>query len=255
MMLEFIGEGPALLVIGTIRVLAVADLHIGIESDMARHGLHFRSRSTERLERLGGCIRRVAPDLLVLLGDVKHNVPYTSRQEYRELPDAITWLRASVPLRVVPGNHDTGIERFLDEEEILPRDGAVIDGIAYLHGHTYPAPNLAGRLIVSGHHHPMINLQDEVGCSLRSPAYLHAPLDESCIGFSGQKEEGAEQSRVLFMPAFNELTGYDITKTAQEPFSPLSRCMRTGEAEVYLPDGTFVGPLSVLEEHGSDKES
>jgi metallophosphoesterase superfamily enzyme len=255
MMLEFIGEGPALLVIGAIRVLAVADLHLGIEADMARHGLYFRSRSTERLERLFGCIRSVAPDLLVLLGDVKHNVPFTSRQEYRELPDAIAGLRDMVPLRVLPGNHDTGIERFFDEKEILPRNGAVIDGTGYIHGNTYPAPDLAGRLIVSGHHHPMINLQDEVGCSLRSPAYLRAPLDDSCIGFSGSTEEGSEQSRVLFMPAFNELSGYDITRMVYDPFSPLSRCMKTGSAEVYLPDGTYIGPLSVLEEHGSARES
>jgi metallophosphoesterase superfamily enzyme len=251
MMLEFIDEGPALLVHGTIRVLAVADLHLGIESDMAIHGLHFRSRSNERLERLESCIRTVAPDLLVLLGDLKHSVPFTSRQEYRELPDAIKRLRAIATVRLIPGNHDTGIERFFEEEEILPRNGAVIDGTGYIHGHTIPAPDLAGHLIVSGHHHPMINLHDEVGCSLRSPAYLHAPLDAACIGFPG---EAAEPSRVLFMPAFNELTGYDIMKTIGKPFSPLSRCIRTGEAEVYLPDGTFIGPLSVLEEHGPDQE-
>jgi metallophosphoesterase superfamily enzyme len=254
MILEFIGDGPALLVNGTIRVLVAADLHLGIESDMAMHGLYFRSRSTERLERLKVCIRSVTPDLLLLLGDVKHNVPFTSRQEYRELPEAIEGLRDLVPLQVMPGNHDSGIDRFFDSEEILPREGAVIDGTGYIHGHTYPGPDLAGRLIVSGHHHPMVNLQDEVGCSLRSAAYLHAPLDECCIGFAEKEDEGQGRTRVLFMPAFNELTGYDVTRTARDPFSPLSRCMIAGEAEVYLPDGTFIGPLSVLEEHGSDRE-
>ncbi|MDD1713850.1 MAG: metallophosphoesterase [Methanoregulaceae archaeon] len=253
MRLEFVGEGPALLVREEIRVLAVADLHLGIESDMARHGMHFRSRSKERMERLEACIRKKKPDLLVLLGDIKHNVPVTSRQEYIELPEAVSRLRALVPVRVFPGNHDTGIGRFFSEEEILPREGGIIDGTGYIHGHTYPAPELAGRLIISGHHHPMVNLQDEVGCSLRSAAYLHVPLEESCIGFSKGGEGG--RSRVLFMPAFNELTGYDIRKTVQDPFSPLSRCMKTGEAEVYLTDGTYIGPLSVLEEHGRDREA
>lgn len=253
MRLEFVGEGPALLVRDEIRVLVVADLHLGIESDMARHGMHFRSRSRERMERLEACIRKKKPDLLVLLGDIKHNVPITSRQEYIELPEAVSRLRALVPVRVFPGNHDTGIGRFFSEEEILPREGGVIDGTGYIHGHTYPAPDLAGRLIISGHHHPMVNLQDEVGCSLRSAAYLHVPLEESCIGFSKEGDTG--RSRVLFMPAFNELTGYDILKTVQDPFSPLSRCMKTGEAEVYLTDGTYIGPLSVLEEHGRDREA
>jgi metallophosphoesterase superfamily enzyme len=253
MRLEFIGEGPALLVCNTIRVLVAADLHLGIESDMARHGLYFRSRSRERIERLEDCIRKVAPDILVLLGDVKHNVPFTSRQEYRELPEILDRLRTVIPLRVVPGNHDTGIEHFFDRDEILPREGAIIDDAGYVHGHMYPSSGLSGRLIISGHHHPMINLRDEVGCSLRSPAYLHAPLDPTCIGFAPPEGEGAAESRVLFMPAFNELSGYDITKIVQEPFSPLSRCMRTSEADVYLPDGTYLGPLSVLEKHGADK--
>lgn len=253
MRLEFIGEGPALLVKGGIRVLVVADLHLGIESEMERHGMHFQSRSAERMRRLEACIRKVSPDLLVLLGDVKHNVPVTSRQEFRELPVAVSGLRDMVPVRVVPGNHDTGIERFFSDEEILSREGGVIDGTGYMHGHTYPAPDLAGRLIISGHHHPMVNLQDEVGCSLRSAAYLHAPLEDSCIGFPTENVSG--RSRVLFMPAFNELTGYDIRKTVKDPFSPLSRCMKAGEADVYLPDGTYIGPLSVLEEHGRDREA
>jgi metallophosphoesterase superfamily enzyme len=254
MMLEFIGDGPALLVRNTIQVLVAADLHLGIESDLARHGLYFRSRSHERIRRLEDCIRKVEPDTLVLLGDVKHNVPFTSRQEYRELPEILDRLRSFISLRVVPGNHDTGIDKFFESDEILPREGAIIDGAGYVHGHMYPSPALAGMLIISGHHHPMINLRDEVGCSLRSPAYLHAPLNPSCIGFPLPEGEGVGGSRVLFMPAFNELSGYDITRTIQEPFSPLSRCLKTSEAEVYLPDGTYLGPLSVLEEHGTDKE-
>ena len=46
MKMKFIGEGP-----GAVcrrrkqRMLVVADLHFGIEADLAAHGLHFRSRS------------------------------------------------------------------------------------------------------------------------------------------------------------------------------------------------------------------
>jgi hypothetical protein len=57
------------------------------------------------------------------------------------------------------------------------------------------------------------------------------------------------------MPSFNELTGYDLLRTVKEPFSPLSRCIKAGEAEVLLPDGTFIGPLQALEGYGADQES
>ena len=44
MNLEFFGDGPALVIEGEQRLLIVADLHFGIEADLAAHGLHFRSR-------------------------------------------------------------------------------------------------------------------------------------------------------------------------------------------------------------------
>ncbi|WP_243670854.1 hypothetical protein [Methanoculleus chikugoensis] len=87
MHLHFIENGPALLVEHDRRVLVVADLHMGIESGgLERHGVHIASRSTDRADRVIACIEEAEPDLLLLLGDVKHNVPITSRQEYRELP-------------------------------------------------------------------------------------------------------------------------------------------------------------------------
>ena len=254
MMLEFLSQGPALLISEKENVLAVADLHLGIESDLDRHGLHFRSRTNDRRARIEACIRKTSPDLLILLGDLKHEIPFTSRQEHREIPAFIDQLRSLVTLRMVPGNHDTGIEQFFDTGELLAKEGAVIDGTGYVHGHMYPDVSLAGRLIIAGHHHPMVCVRDEVGCALRSPAYLFALLNEECLGFPPD-EERKERSRVMFMPSFNELTGYDLLRTVKEPFSPLSRCMQSGEAEVLLPDGTFLGPVTALEDHGPDRES
>jgi metallophosphoesterase superfamily enzyme len=78
MNLEFIGDGPALVVTGEERNLVVADLHFGIEADLALHGLHFRSRSKARLERLLAIVDRVDPDGLLLLG-MSSTAPRPSR--------------------------------------------------------------------------------------------------------------------------------------------------------------------------------
>ena len=222
MNLEFIGDGPALVVTGEERYLVVADLHFGIEADLALHGLHFRSRSKARLERLLAIVDRADPDGLVLLGDVKHSIPSLSRQEYYELPRILETLRDRVPLRVFPGNHDIGIERYLRPAEICAKEGAVIDGIGYLHGHMYPSPLLAGHLMIVGHHHPLLSLRDDVGCALQSPAYLRAGVDTKGLGMADD-QDGVTPTRVLFMPAFNEIAGYDITHITRKPFSPLSR--------------------------------
>ena len=248
MNLQFFEDGPALIVENKKRLLVVADLHFGIESDLALHGWHFASRSTERLRRVIACIQATSPDLLVLLGDVKHSIPRTTRQEYREIPDILAALREEVPIRVLPGNHDIGITRFLQKDELMPKDGAVIDGVVYMHGHTIPNPDLSGHLIISGHHHPMVSLHDEVGCSLRAPAYLLAELDQTEM-FEAKTNLAGEKTRVLFMPAFNECAGFDILRIIRHPFSPLSRSIRREGAEVFLADGTYVGLVSALEDN------
>jgi len=321
MNLEFIESGPALLVSNTKDVLVIADLHLGIESDLARHGIHFKSRSKQRQTKVIACIRETDPDIVLLLGDVKHSIPQTTRQEYHELPDLLSSLRGLSQLMLMPGNHDIGIERFLNDEELLPKEGTLVDGTGYLHGHMYPDPSLEGHLIICGHHHPLVCLRDEVGCSLRAPAYLFASVGRECfirgrppdrtetcsdantgdivaVPISGKTKtgrprkrsnelsrlptktanhtpkiisldqhegmawpdqpectipghEGRSGTRVLFMPAFNELSGFDVLKIVSSPTSPISRCMDRLSCEIYLADGTYIGPLSSVEAYES----
>jgi len=234
MHLHFIENGPALLVESDRRVLVVADLHMGIESGLERHGVHIASRSAARADRVIACIEETEPDLLLLLGDVKHNVPVTSRQEYLELPGVLRSFRERVPIAVAPGNHDGGIGRFLEPGELLPVDGALIDGVGYLHGHTHPAPELSGHLIVIGHHHPVVSLIDSVGCAARArPAYLYSAVEE--------------RTRLLFVPAFNEFAGgIDVGRLRESRLGPLSRSIDEKTAEVYLADGTYVGSPATL---------
>jgi metallophosphoesterase superfamily enzyme len=251
MNMEFIRDGPALVIEGEERLLIVADTHFGIEADLAAHGLHFRSRSTDRLARLKKTIGMADCDKLVLLGDVKHSIPTLTRQEYNELPKILDELRDLIPLRVFPGNHDIGIERFLRNNEIMPREGAVFDGVAYLHGHMYPAPELGGHLIVVGHHHPLLSIRDEVGCALQSPAYIRAGLDMGKLGL--ENKTGTDiPARALFVPAFNEIAGYDILKIAKDPFSPISRCMVHDKTEIILADGTYIGSLKSIQPDEDD---
>ncbi|WP_292521427.1 metallophosphoesterase [Methanoculleus sp.] len=244
MRLHFIETGPALLVEQDRRVLVVADLHMGIESGLERHGVHITSRSAARTERVIACIEETKPDLLLLLGDVKHNVPVTSRQEYRELPGTLQAFRDHVPIAVAPGNHDGGIGRFLLPGELLPADGALIDGVGYLHGHTHPAPELRGHLIVLGHHHPVVSLVDSVGCAARArPAYLYSGLEGSCEA----EPPSGDRTRLLFVPAFNEFAGgIDVGRLQKSGLGPLSRCIDKRSAEVYLADGTYVGSPATL---------
>jgi uncharacterized protein len=74
---------------------------------------------------------------------------------------------------------------------------------------------------------------------------LRAEID---AGDLGMKPSGKSvlPSRVLFMPSFNEIAGYDILQIIKKPFSPLSRLMRKEDTEIILADGTYIGPLRAL---------
>jgi uncharacterized protein len=256
MEITFLKEGPALIIETKQRLLIVADLHMGIETDLRIHGIHIPSQGEERIKRLMNLIYQNRPDSIIILGDVKHRVPGTSWQEFREIPSLFSAIRKEVKLMVTPGNHDPGIEEFLRQDEILRRDGSLIDGIGFIHGHMKPSLNLAGSLIISGHHHPIISLYDQVGIALRSPCYVLGELDNAIFDKPESNKNKSDvdcnmsseistlgSTRILLIPAFNECVGYGIERTFRSPFSPISKAIIKETAECLLPDGTYAGDI------------
>lgn len=244
MNIDFISSGPAVLIEEEERILFIADIHMGIETDLKNHGIYIKSHGKERVQRLVNCIRETSPDKLVILGDIKHRIPGTSWQEFSELPHLFSILREILPFFVTPGNHDPGIEGFLRDNEYLIKEGDIIDQVGVLHGHTKLNPALKDRLILCGHHHPTVSMSDEVGIALRSPCFIIGELGSEI--FDEYQEDENKNTRVLMVPSFNELTGYGIEKTFRTPFSPISRAMIIDTAECLLPDGTYAGDLKTL---------
>src|SRR2546425_8457567 len=99
-----IPDHAALLIDGSI--LAVADLHIGLEEQLAEAGVHIPSQA----EKMAGEIEALASEYgaktLIVLGDVKHFVPKMASRERRDgdlffprLPETVD------AMYVAPGNH------------------------------------------------------------------------------------------------------------------------------------------------------
>ena len=151
-------------------------------------------------------------------------------------------MRDRVPLRVFPGNHDIGIERYLRPAEICAKEGAVIDGVGYLHGHMYPSPALAGHLMIVGHHHPLLSLRDEVGCALQSPAYLRAGVNTGALGMAEPRKRMHPRGSSS-CPAFNEIAGYDILQIIKNPDIPALPPYHSDDTEIILADGTLYRPV------------
>lgn len=86
---EFCADGPAVLIERDPRTLVIADPHFGVEADLHRRGLYFQSATAARLNRLLAIIDQSDPDYLVVLGDLKHMIPYVTWQEKNEVPTVL----------------------------------------------------------------------------------------------------------------------------------------------------------------------
>ena len=72
--IDYLPSGPGLLINGESRILVVADIHMGIETDLRSHGFYLQSGGHKRIERIMGMVRESAPDFTLILGDIKHRV-------------------------------------------------------------------------------------------------------------------------------------------------------------------------------------
>ncbi len=236
--------------------LVVADIHLGIEWDLYRSGINLPSQMKGRLERLLGYIQTNLPDRVILLGDVKHNVPQVSWQEKNEIPRFLETLAEHTHVDIFPGNHDGGIELLFNRQKdisVHSTRGEVLDGVGYFHGHTWPTPEiLAASYVVTAHNHPTIRFTDSFGYSVVEPAWIKTRfnLDVLKDHFGNLDFENPAHwadPKLFIMPAFNELCGgVPFNESTQEEllgptFS--SGGIKLEASEVYLLDGTRLGLL------------
>lgn len=239
---------PLLLAEGELRVLVAADLHLGLEHELWLGGVSIPSQTERILERLMKQLSEVKPDRLLLLGDVKHNVPRTSWQERREVPEFLKALCEAVKVEIVPGNHDTGIADMAPlGVRVRPSSGFVLDGVGYFHGHTWPDPALLrAEVLVAAHLHPAVRLKDPLGCTFTRRVWARAPLQPEAM----QKQYGfSSAAQMIITPAFNDLCGgLPLNEPENETRGPVLSLADLDRARLYLLDGTDLGELREIKE-------
>jgi putative SbcD/Mre11-related phosphoesterase len=230
---------------GEERALVLADYHAGLETALRRDGVEVRSRAADRRERTRRLLVRTEADRVVFLGDLANAIGSPGREEREELGDLLSALTARVPVTVVKGNHDGGVEEVVDDlgvDDVTVADGPGmrIGTVGFAHGHTWPSREVlsAGTVCVA-HEHPAVRLEDEVGGRRVERAWLRGRLDPApFVEHHGEVEIDGD---LVVFPAFNELTGGTwINVPGQGFLSPfLPEGLADGEA--YLLDGTRLG--------------
>ena len=239
------GEPAAVADCGAERALVVADYHAGIEAGLRyERGVELRSNADARRERLYALRDRVAPDRVVVLGDLVHRIGDPGRGERDEVGALLDAL--AVPLTLVPGNHDGGVADAYDRIDVADAGGLRLGDVGFVHGHTWPDRAVLGAATVCmGHEHPQVRLEDEVGGGRVEKAWLRGRLriDPFADRFGIAPESlGWGDPELVVFPAFNDRSGGTwINVDGQGFLSPFLPAGLADDAEAYLLDGTRLG--------------
>lgn len=216
--------GAPALELPAARALVLADLHYGIEAELLRGGVWVPNRARERTARVVELLRRTGAERLLLMGDVKHQVPHSSHQERRDIADLFAATTRLAQVEVVPGNHDGMLDQFAPEAVVFhPSEGVVVGGVGLHHGHAWPSAEVMGcETVLMGHNHPALAFRDRLDRRHTEPCWVRAPMLPS--------ERYATTPRTLVvLPAFGELAGRTVNR---EPFGGLGPLLRHGLADL-----------------------
>ena len=114
-MIKFITGEPALVF---NKNLVVADLHIGIETEYRKSGITIPTQLEKIKEKIDGLIKKSKARRLIIIGDVKHQVPGVSFQELREVPEFFNYFSGKIETHIVLGNHDSEIPALVEKIKI-----------------------------------------------------------------------------------------------------------------------------------------
>lgn len=150
------------------KTLVLCDFHIGYEEELNQKGILVpRMLYKDVIDRLEGIFSQVQPKTIVVNGDLKHEFGRISSQEWREVMRLLDYLeRKCSKIILIKGNHDTILGPIADKQNIKIVDEFVINdfdsknsSVLITHGHK--EPKQLKDIIITGHEHPAIGLQED----------------------------------------------------------------------------------------------
>ena len=228
---------PALL-IKEKGIIVIADLHIGIERELREKGLQIPSQTKSMTKRLLLLFKKYHPHEIILLGDIKHNIPTSTIQERTDVKRFLETIQPYGTIHIFPGNHDGNISKLLTPEILLhPSDGCVFENIGFVHGHRWPNEEIMQcEYVVLAHTHPTIMLTDRLGYKTYESCWLRGSGNNTLK----ERYPNSSDPNIIVMPAFNPLCG-GIAANCEPIIGPFGKILDVKNADVYLLDGSSLG--------------
>ena len=229
------------------KYIAVSDLHLGFEAELASKGVTLRHNSVQEMAaELSQLVRSEGADGVILLGDIKHKVGSISRQEWEDIPSLLKKLGAISQVYVIPGNHDGNIRHLVtDELTLISSKGMLLEDTLFVHGHSMPSNLRSGiKRIVMGHLHPVFLKEGSVVNGERVWIHLRA-RKQALFDQVGSVD-------VVVVPSFNQYLYAYGPKSYHKSISPIINriAKEPGGIEdciVARLDGSVIGDSEVLQ--------
>ena len=240
---RIIPNTPALLAEGDRRILVVADLHLGFEAGLAANEI-FTGKNTAALytaKEITELIKSQKCDSVLLLGDVKSSIKKISKSEWDIVPAFFKEICKKCNVMLVPGNHDSNIERLIPNDITMAGPSGIIEeDTLFTHGHAMPSENF-GHVdrIVMGHLHPTYFEKGSVLNGQRVWVSILAQKEDIFPSRSGEIE-------IIIMPSFNRYF-FATHKVCSKSISPIIKRIKKCRARITTLDGSIIGDESALE--------
>jgi putative SbcD/Mre11-related phosphoesterase len=235
-----INNQPALF-IKSKKILVIADLHIGIEKFLSEQGINTPSQTSNMMKNIRTICKKHNPNELIILGDIKHNIPTSTYQERKDVKIFLEKISEFGKIQIIPGNHDGNIKKLCPEDIIVhPSSGFNIENIGFSHGHRWPSEDIMNSdLILFGHTHPTVMFTDRLGYKTYEPCWIKSNFLKEELKEKFPKSIAKE---ALVIPAFNSLCG-GIAINKQGVVGPLGKLLNIENSQIYLVDGTSLGKV------------
>ncbi|MCS7140381.1 MAG: metallophosphoesterase [Candidatus Nezhaarchaeota archaeon] len=246
---KFIPNTPASL-ITTNRgreILTISDLHIGVEYELETLGFKLPSQTQRVIKALSELLSATKPDVLAILGDLKHKIGGFNGKVRREVQDLIRAIMSwGGEVVIIMGNHDGSLKKLGHMGIAIHRStGVSIDDVSLIHGNAWPHPSLlAGRILLMGHLHPI--LPRRLGArKVWVIYYIGRKLKERMRRLFGVD---ININRLIVHPAYSNYSCYgELSEESFRRLSPLFRkLINPARGYIYDLDGNFIGKLSSL---------
>ena len=237
---------PALLVKAKHSYLVIADLHLGYELELRESGFNLPEQTNQILKSI---LEIERGDNLLMLGDIKHTIPFATKFEsiglfrfMKALSDRFS------SITIISGNHDGGLKKVLhDSVNLVSSQGLLLDNLGFVHGHSWPSDAIMqSKTIVWSHIHPSVRLLDRMGAGVTMKCWLRGSAHPDRIR---KRYPKARTEESIIIPAFNHLlTGSAVNESSDKTSSPLIRSgfVNLAEQKAYTLEGVELGEIGNL---------